>query len=139
MGDARGVVRGFGLGLGLGFGVTDGLELTAAGEADVDALAGVVALAGGRGLVAEPEQPAAARESRTSETKSLLRRAIAPGCHVTPMRIRGWVEGVSQRMIEMSLVCEIATQPAVARPSVTCRKNALPLPAFTPPGALRVL
>ena len=54
-----------------------------------------------------------------------------PASHATPMRIRGWVPGVSQRMSGTSRFCGIATQPAVAWPFVTCRKNALPAPACT--------
>ena len=55
------------------------------------------------------------------------------------MRMRGWADGVSQRMSVTSFDCAIATHPAVAYPSVTCRKNAEPAPCRTPPGALRVL
>lgn len=70
-----------------------------------------------------------------------LRKANAtpPGCHATPMRILGCAAGVSHLMIETRLACGIPMQPAVAEPSVTCRKKALPLPWRTPPGALRVL
>ena len=60
-----------------------------------------------------------------------------PGCHETPMRIRGWADGTSQRMIVTKLLCGIATQPAVAYPSVTCRKNAEPCGyAAAPDGVL---
>lgn len=53
-------------------------------------------------------------------------RGTRPGCHADPIRMRGWVDGASQRIRVTSLLCGIATQPAVARPSVTCRKNAEP-------------
>ena len=54
-----------------------------------------------------------------------------PASHDTPMRMRGWVPGPIQRMSETSFDWEIATQPAVALPLVTCRKNALPAPRVT--------
>jgi hypothetical protein len=86
------------------------------------------------------EVQAARLSSAAMPTAQLRRRnATRLGCHATPMRIRGCAAGVSHFMIETRCACEIATQPAVALPSVTCRKNALPLPWRTPPGALRVL
>ncbi len=86
----------------------------------------------------EDEQPPT--RIKTLSTAMPIRAApIGPGCHATPMRILGWVEGRSQRMSDTSFDCEIDMHPAVGPPSVTCRKNALPLPARTPPGALRVL
>jgi hypothetical protein len=54
-----------------------------------------------------------------------------PPSHDTPMRTLGWVDGLSHRISDTSLDCEIATQPAVAAPLVTCRKNALPAPGVT--------
>ena len=56
-----------------------------------------------------------------------------------PIRIRGCRLGVSQRSSRVSWSLAIETQPAVGAPTVTCRKNALPAPWRTPPGALRVL
>jgi predicted NBD/HSP70 family sugar kinase len=60
-----------------------------------------------------------AEQSTTNRRKTTNTR---PGCHATPIRIRGWVDGASHCMIETRLLCGIATQPAVAAPSVTCRK-----------------
>jgi hypothetical protein len=53
-------------------------------------------------------------------------RPTRPDCHVTPIKIRGCADGVSQRMIVMRFDCGMETQPAVGPPSVTCRKKALP-------------
>jgi hypothetical protein len=44
---------------------------------------------------------------------------MLPGCHATPMRMRGAAAGVSHCMIGTRLVCGIATHPAVGVPSVT--------------------
>jgi hypothetical protein len=78
--------------------------------------------------------------SAAPTSRQLGNRTNTPsGCHATPMRMRGCAVGVSHFMIVTSRACEIATQPAVARPSVTCRKNALPFPWCTPPGAFLVL
>jgi hypothetical protein len=88
-----------------------------------------------------PAELHAARVSSERATRMARRGATStrPGCHATPMRMRGWAAGVSHRMIDTSVLCGIATHPAVGPPSVTCRKNALPAPARTPVGELRVL
>jgi hypothetical protein len=117
-------------------------------DADVVGLAAVLLVVAGRLVTGGPDAPWPAR----TEAHALRLTSAAPtsaqrrkrtdtpsGCHATPMRMRGWVAGVSHLMTGVSRLCAIATQPAVARPSVTCRKNALPRPARTPPGALRVL
>ena len=137
------------VGLGVGFGVV-GAGLVVAG-ADAEELGGVGVVTGTGDLaaaevagaadellaagVADDPRPvwadeqavsatAVARTSRAAERGNHTR----PGSHEMPMRIRGCVEGASQLMIETRLACGIATQPAVALPSVTCRKNALPAP-----------
>jgi len=96
------------------------------------AAAGLVLVAGGLDGVPRCAgvDVQAARLSRATPTSAHLRRptSIPPGCHATPMRIRGCADGVSHCMIETRSLCGIATQPAVALPSVTCRKNALPAP-----------
>jgi hypothetical protein len=53
-------------------------------------------------------------------------RLIRSACHAVPIRMRGCADGVSHRINPTSVVCGIATQPAVGAPSVTCRKNADP-------------
>jgi MFS family permease len=47
----------------------------------------------------------------------------------TPIRMRGWADGSSHDKSETSIAWGIETQPAVAPPSVTWRKNALPAAA----------
>ena len=97
---------------------------------------GVGAVArGGAGLA----EQAAVKIVVAASAPTIRRQSTRSGCHATPIRMRGWAAGVSQRMSGTSVDCGIATQPAVADPSVTCRKNALPAPTCTPPGALRVL
>ncbi|MDT4921299.1 MAG: hypothetical protein QOI15_2201 [Pseudonocardiales bacterium] len=106
--------------------------------------------AGGSGVLA-PVQ-AAGSIATTAMIAGIRRHApTPPPCHArkrcaagdrvqpTPMRMRGWAPGFSQRISRTSFACRMATQPAVAYPSVTCRKNALPLPGTTPVGELRVL
>lgn len=124
---------GAGLAVAVGAG-RDGVVLVL--EAVLVLGAGVLtALRRGVGLL---EQAAAASATATNATPN-RREPIRPACHNVPMRIRGCADGVSQRISETSFVCGIEMQPAVAEPSVTCRKNALPAPWRTPPGALRVL
>ena len=91
------------------------------------------------GRCAEPDEHAVASVAATASAPPIRRNPTRSGCHETPMRMRGCAEGVSQRINDTSLVCGMDTHPAVALPSVTCRKNALPAPRCTPPGALRVL
>ncbi|MDT4939257.1 MAG: hypothetical protein QOG80_2928 [Pseudonocardiales bacterium] len=67
------------------------------------------------------------------------RTRTRPGCHVTPMRIRGWVVGASHCISATRLLSGMATHPAVGWPSVTCRNTALPAPGRTPVAELRVL
>lgn len=75
--------------------------------------------------------------ARTNAARRDESAGTSPGCHAVPIRMRGWVDGVSQRIRVTSLLCGIATQPAVARPSVTCRKNAEPCGyAAAPDGVL---
>lgn len=104
-------------------------------------LAGVLAavLLDADGCEAPELQPARISGAASSSTNRRKSTNTRSGCHATPIRIRGWVAGVSQRMIDTSVLCGMATQPAVAVPSVTCRKNALPAPCRTPVGELRVL
>ena len=87
---------------------------------------GLCVLDDGDGLrSADPEvQPAI----RASAANAPTAHRTDPACHATPMRMRGWADGVSHRMIDTRLLCGIATQPAVAEPTETCRKNALPAP-----------
>lgn len=92
--------------------------------------------AGSEALEVQPARINSDARGSTNRRKSTNTRS---GCHATPIRIRGWAAGVSHRMIDASVLCGTATQPAVARPSVTCRKNALPAPCRTPVGELRVL
>jgi hypothetical protein len=91
------------------------------------------------GSCAELVEHAATSVAATASAAPIRRKPTRSGCHETPMRMRGCAEGVSQCINDTSFVCEIATHPAVGAPSVTCRKNALPAPRCTPPGALRVL
>jgi len=132
VGDGGGVecfVVGLGLGLGVGFGVAgcdDVAEwLVVAGE-----LSGAPCPAWTADV-----QPISASDASAPAASRRIRMAVGAGTrppsHDTPMRILGWVDGLSHRISETSLDCEIATHPAVAPPSVTCRKNALPAPAFT--------
>jgi hypothetical protein len=75
--------------------------------------------------------------ARTNAARRDELRGTRPGCHAVPIKMRGWVDGASQRIRVTSLACGIATQPAVARPSVTCRKNAEPCGyAAAPDGVL---
>jgi hypothetical protein len=145
-----------GLGVGVGLGVRvrvvgvdgDGLALDEVvalelatlvldGALDSRVLDGAI----DRGPAAPPLVHAVASNATQARAAALRRpaRPIPPGCQTTPMRMRGWADGVSHRMRLTSLDCGMATQPAVGAPSVTCRKNALPAPCRTPPGALRVL
>ena len=69
--------------------------------------------------------------TRAAATSPAAAHRTRPACHATPIRIRGWADGVSHRMIDTRLLCGIATQPAVDEPTDTCRKNALPAPWCT--------
>lgn len=139
--DLVGVFARVGAAVVFGAGVA-GADVEAGGVGAVEIVPDVVAELAPAEFWAEPvrspEQPAPARQINAAATTA-DRAPMQPGCHVTPMRILGWADGVSQRIRDVSLLCEMATQPAVDRPSVTCRKKALPLPAWIPPGALRVL
>jgi len=93
---------------------------------------GAVVVDGGPGSVPGDELHAATAATRASEaiTAGTSRRGATgtrSASHATPMRIRGWALGVSHFMSVTSFDCEIATQPAVALPFVTWKKNALPL------------
>jgi hypothetical protein len=112
-------------------------------DADGDDVTGVVPAEDAPGGVFAPgvpgEVPHAARVSAASAHAARRDelRGTRQGCHAVPIRMRGWVDGASQRIRVTSLLCGIATQPAVARPSVTCRKNAEPCGyAAAPDGVL---
>jgi hypothetical protein len=101
------------------------------------------------GSAADPLEQAAAHQASTTTpaicsliaySQSRAARPAAPDrSYGMPINIRGCAVGCSQRISRTSFHCGIATQPAVAVPSVTCRKNALPAPCTTPVGELRVL
>ena len=104
----------------------DGAEL-AGGPDDADTVLG-------GGWVTELHAATAMPTSSPPPSRVSLRAAgtnTGPGSHATPIRILGCAAGVSQRMIETKSASGIATHPAVAEPSVTCRKKALPAPRVT--------
>ncbi|MDT4891706.1 MAG: hypothetical protein QOE97_741 [Pseudonocardiales bacterium] len=122
-----------------GVGVPACVEVCGA-EDPVDAageLAGGVDGVAATGLPACVEVHAVSITSAPAVTARTKRTGTGPECHATPMRILGWVAGVSHCMIDTRLPCGIATQPAVGPPSVTCRKNAEPCGyAVLPEGVL---
>jgi hypothetical protein len=122
----------------VGAGVVEWTELLAvlgAGggtdEAELVGLDAALELAAGWLLDVQAASGRAAVISAVTEQRT--GRRTRPGCHEKPMRIRGWVDGASHRMIVTRLLIGIETQPAVGLPSVTCRKNALPPPCRTGP------
>ena len=123
----------------------DELRVAEVDAAEVDAAdVGVAGRVAGRGAVKVPDLQA--DSSVTAVRQPMIRTranraGTRPACHDVPMRIRGCAVGVSQRMIEISFAWPIATHPAVGPVprGCTCRKNALPAPWRTPPGAFRVL
>lgn len=141
----RGVVRGAGGALVVRFGPVVRGDCACDDDADGigDAAVEVCCVARGRsaelGVPSETVEEHAAAVSRTQVSRTRRRTRTPLACHVTPMRMRGWAVGVSHRMIDTSVLCGIEMQPAVAEPSLTCRKNALPAPCRTPVGELRVL
>jgi len=82
----------------------------------------------GRGRSADVFEQARRVRAVPSSATARTVRLTGPESHDTPMRIRGCAPGDSHRMIETRVPCGIDTQPAVAEPSLTCRKNALPAP-----------
>jgi hypothetical protein len=91
-------------------------------ECDVEGLVGAELLVVTDGVIgtADPAtgvelDEQAARLSRPIAPTAHVRKTTAThsGCHATPMRIRGWVDGASHCMIGTSRLCAIATQPAV--------------------------
>jgi hypothetical protein len=116
---------------------------------EVDGVVAAVVAAGPDGSAAEealvPDEAEHAASRATAAAAAALRsvRLTYPGwhgaqCHGVPMSIRGWVLGVSQRITVLRLSDGIDTHPAVAEPTETCRKKALPAPCRTGP-AFRVL
>ena len=87
----------------------------------------------GRGRSADVFEQARRVRAVPSSATARTARLTGPESHDTPMRIRGCAPGESHRMIETRVPCGIETQPAVAEPSLTCRKNALPAPWRTEP------
>jgi hypothetical protein len=71
------------------------------------------------------------REPSINEMSRRNGTGTRPASHATPMSMRGRVLGASHFMSDTSLLCEIATHPAVALPLVTWKKNALPAPWCT--------
>jgi hypothetical protein len=109
-----------------------GRDDTGVDGAGGDDVTGVVPAEDASGGVLAPGAPgevlhaARVNAARTNAARRDELRGTGPGCHAVPIRMRGWVDGASQRISVTSFACGIATQPAVARPSVTCRKNAEP-------------
>ncbi len=130
--DDGGGVECFVVGLGLGLGLDVGF-----GVGGCDDVAGRLVVAGELSGAPCPArtadvQPISVSDASAPAASRRIEMTVGAGTrppsHDTPMRILGWVDGLSHRISETSLDCEIATHPAVAPPSVTCRKNALPAP-----------
>ena len=103
-----------------------GDDVVASGADELSGRVGVNAGVAADPLPALPELHAPSSIAQDPRRAAHLDRLTPPECHVTPMRIRGCAAGVSQRMIVTRFDEGIDTHPAVAFPSVTCRKKALP-------------
>jgi len=114
--------------VGVCVGVDTGEEVTGGPECCALVGAAVIVPRPADPLPGLPEVQAARSAAQHPSRAAHVDRLTPPECHVTPIRIRGCVPGVSHRMIVTRFAAGMATHPAVALPSVTWRKNALPAP-----------